>query len=51
MKLLLLIFLGVLVLNALVIAGVAGILMIDHRRAKRRAAQLASKEDAHVEVS
>lgn len=51
MKLLLMIFLGILALNALVILAVACILMIDHRRAKRRAAALAHDEDAHANPS
>jgi hypothetical protein len=49
MKLVLLILLGILALNALVILGVACILLLDHFRAKRRAA--AQDEDAHANAS
>ena len=50
MKLLLLILLGILALNVLVILAVAGILTLDHYRAKRRAAA-APDEDAHANAS
>jgi hypothetical protein len=51
-KLLLLAFLVILALNALVIVAVAGILIIDHFRARRRAAGAnAADEDAHANAS
>ena len=50
MKLLLMVLLGILALNALVIVAVACILIIDHRRARRRA-RAARNEDAHAKAS
>ena len=47
MKLFLLILLGILALNALVVLGVAGILLFDHIRNRRKE----SKHDAHPKVS
>jgi hypothetical protein len=46
-KLFLIILLGILALNALVILGVAGILLFDHIRARRKE----SNHDAHPKVS
>lgn len=52
MKLVLMIILGILALNALVIAAVACILIIDHRRARRRERAAAARgEDAHAKAS
>lgn len=52
MKLLLLVFLGILALNVLVIVAVMGILIIDHFRTRRRAAGArAADEDAHANAS
>lgn len=52
MKLLLMIFLGILALNALVILAVACILVIDHVRARRRVARLGARDtDAHAKAS
>ncbi|HMB67724.1 MAG TPA: hypothetical protein VKU85_00380 [bacterium] len=51
MKVLLMVLLGILVLNALVIAGVACILMIDHRRARRRARAAMHEKDVHAKAS
>ena len=50
MKVLLMVLLGILALNALVIVAVACILIIDHRRARRRA-RAVHDEDAHAKVS
>lgn len=47
MKLLLMILLGILALNALVILGVTGILFLDHLKSRRRARE----KDAHAESS
>jgi hypothetical protein len=49
MKILLMVLLTILALNALVIVGVACILLFDHLRAKRRAAA-AGDEDAHAKA-
>ena len=51
MKLFLLIFLGILALNALVILAVAGILGIDHLKARRKHAKKEAKNDAAADVS
>jgi hypothetical protein len=51
MKVLLMVLLGILALNALVIVAVACILIIDHRRARRRARAAVHEEDAHAEAS
>jgi Flp pilus assembly protein TadB len=50
MKLVLFVLLGILALNALVIAAVACILIIDHRRA-RRLERAHREEEAHAEAS
>ena len=47
MKLFLMIFLGILALNALVILGVACILLVDHIRLRRRS----SKHDTQAKAS
>lgn len=52
MKLVLTVLLGILAFNALVIVAVACILMIDHRRARRRERAAALRnEDAHAKAS
>jgi hypothetical protein len=50
MKLLLIVLLGILAMNLLVIVAVAGILIIDHRKARRRERAL-REEDAHAKAS
>ena len=50
MKVLLMVLLGILALNALVIGVVACILIIDHRKARRRARAVQEK-DAHAKAS
>jgi hypothetical protein len=50
MRFVVLSLLVILALNALVIVGVACILLFDHRKAKRRAAAAARDEDAHAKA-
>ena len=51
MKIVFLVFLGILALNALVILAIAGILVLDHLKGRRQGAQgEGSSDDAHANV-